>query len=73
MCQKSAKTAKYNSLENFRLYGICELIKTFYILHTYTCNLLDIEEHKVGLFVDPLNVYGHSSCKILYRYSGIIV
>ena len=21
MCQKSAKTAKYNSLENFRLYG----------------------------------------------------
>ena len=28
------------------------------------CNLPDTEEHKVGLLVDSLNVYGHSSCKM---------
>ena len=29
------------------------------------CGLLGRDEHKAGLFDDPLYVYGHSSCKIM--------
>ena len=32
VCQKSAKTAKYNSLENFRLYGIQYKLTHFLII-----------------------------------------
>ena len=40
VCQKSAKTAKYNSLENFRLYGMHTNTGSILYVYIQPCSLI---------------------------------